>query len=91
MPKVDTYRRVFERLDVARFNACFMAWMQEVLPATVAEQVCLDGKTLRGTGAKPLHVVSAVATQTGLALAQVAGQGKGHEWGPCPTCWPCST
>ncbi|MEJ7660291.1 MAG: transposase family protein [Hymenobacter sp.] len=32
-PAVDTFRRVFEKLDVARFNACFMAWMQEILPA----------------------------------------------------------
>ena len=30
----DTYRRVCEKLDVTRFNACCMAWMQEVLPAT---------------------------------------------------------
>lgn len=84
VPAVDTYRRVFERLDVARFNACFMAWMQEVLPAETAGQVCLDGKTLRGSGAKPLHVVSAVASATGLSLAQVAGQGKGQELGAVP-------
>ena len=83
-PAVDTYRRVFERLDVTRFNACFLAWMQEVLPAEAAGQVCVDGKTLRGSGAKPLHVVSAVASATGLSLAQVAGQGKGQELGAIP-------
>ena len=83
-PAVDTYRRVFEKLDVARFNACFMAWMQEVLPAEAAGQVCVDGKTLCGTGAKPLHVVSAVASGSGLSLGQVAGQGKGHELGAVP-------
>ena len=84
VPAVDTYRRVFERLDAARFNACFIAWMQEVLPTEAAGQVCIDGKTLRGSGAKPLHVVSAVASATGLSLAQVAGQGKGHELGAVP-------
>lgn len=83
-PAGDTFRRVFERLDVARFNACFMAWMQEVLPAEVASQVCVDGKTLRGSGDKPLHVVSAVASASGLSLAQVAGQGKGQELGAVP-------
>ena len=31
-PAADTYRRVCEKLDVTRFNACFMTWMQEVLP-----------------------------------------------------------
>ena len=57
----DTIRRVFEKLDAARFNACFMAWMQEVLPAEGAGQRCVNGKTLRGSGPKLLHVVSAVA------------------------------
>jgi len=71
-PAYDTYLRVFEKLDADRFNACFMAWMHEVLPAAAAGQVCVDGKTLRGTGAKPLHVVSAVASATGLCLGQVA-------------------
>jgi hypothetical protein len=83
-PSVDTFRRVFERLDVTHFNACFMAWMQQVLPAEAARHVCTDGKTLRGSGAKPLHVVSAVASATGLSLAQVAGQGKGQELGAIP-------
>lgn len=83
-PAVDTYRRVFERLDVARFNACFMAWMREVLPTEEASHICIDGKTLRGSGAKPLHVVSAVASASGLSLAQVAGQGKGQELGAVP-------
>ena len=57
----DTIRCVFEKLDAVRFNACFMAWMQEVLPAEGAGQRCVNGKTLRDSGPKPLHVVSAVA------------------------------
>lgn len=31
-PSADTISRIFQRLDVARFNACFLAWVQEVLP-----------------------------------------------------------
>ena len=84
LPAVDTCRRVFEKLDVTRFNACFMAWMQEVLPADRAGQFCVDGKTLCGTGARPLHVVSAVASASGLSLGQVAGQGKGQGPGAVP-------
>lgn len=83
-PAVDTYRRIFEKLDVTRFNACFMAWMQEVLPTEEAAHICIDGKTLRGSGAKPLHVVSAVASGNGLSLGQVAGTGKGQELGAVP-------
>lgn len=83
-PAVDTFRRVFEKLDVAHFNACFMAWMQEILPPEQVGQICVDGKTLRGAGPKPLHVVSAVATASGLSLGQVAGVGKGQELGAVP-------
>lgn len=72
-PAVDTYRRVFEKLDVTHFNAYFMAWMQEVLPADRADQLCVDSKTVCGTGARPLHVVSALASASGLSLGQVAG------------------
>ena len=84
-PAVDTYRRVFAKRDVTRFNACFLAWMQQVLPAEAAGQRCVDGKTRRGSGAKPLHVVSAVASGSGLSLGQVAGPGKGPEPGAGPT------
>lgn len=83
-PSADTFRRVFQRLDVDRFNACFLAWGQEVLPPDTCAQLCLDGKTLRGTGPQPLHVVSAVASATGLSLGQVAGRGKGHELAAVP-------
>ena len=83
-PAVDTFRCVFEKLDVARFKACFMPWMQEILPPEQVGQICADGKTLRGSGPKPLHVVSAVATASGLSLGQVAGVGKGQEPGAVP-------
>lgn len=83
-PSVDTISRVFQRLDVTQFNACFMAWMQDLLPAEQVGQICVDGKTLRGSGPKPLHVVSAVATASGLSLGQVAGVGKGQELGAVP-------
>ena len=72
----DTIRRVSERLDAARFTTCFMAWMQEVLPAERAGQRCVDGKILRGSGPKPLHIVSVVASASGLSLAGASGRAK---------------
>lgn len=84
IPSHDTFRRVFQGLDATRFNACFLAWMRQVLPPDEVEQVCIDGKTLRGSGPQALHVVSAVASAQGLSLAQVAGQGKGQELGAVP-------
>lgn len=83
-PSADTSCRVFQRLAVARFNACFLAWVQEVLPPDTCAQFCVGGKTLRGTGPQPLHVVSAVASATGLSLGQVVGRGKGCELAAVP-------
>ena len=90
-PSADTISRVFQKLDVPRFNACFMAWMHELLPTETAGQLCVDGKTLRGSGPKPLHVVSAAASASGLSLAQVAGQGRAKATNsvPCRSCSPC--
>ncbi|WP_035559885.1 ISAs1 family transposase [Hymenobacter sp. IS2118] len=84
IPSDDTFRRVFQHLDAAAFNAAFLAWMRQVLPADQLGQVCIDGKTLRGSGPQALHVVSAVASAQGLSLAQVATAGKGHELAAIP-------
>ena len=83
-PSHDTIERVFQHLDAAQFTACFQAWMAQVLPPSARAHVCLDGKTLRGTRATALHVVSAVAASGGLSLAQVAAEGKGQELAVLP-------
>ena len=44
----------------------------------------MDGKTLRGSGPKSLHVVSAVASASSLSLGRVAGQDQGQELGTEP-------
>jgi hypothetical protein len=77
-PSHDTIERVFQHLNAARFTACFQAWMQELLPDKSPEQICFDGKTMRGVRATALHVVSAVAASTGLCLTQQATDGKGQ-------------
>lgn len=84
IPCEDTFRRVFQGLNAAAFNAAFLAWMRQLLPADHLDQVCIDGKTLRGSGPQGLHVVSAVASAQGLSLAQVATAGKGQELAALP-------
>ena len=44
-PAADTITagRVFQRLDIARFNACLMAWLREALPAGAAHPLSLCG------------------------------------------------
>jgi len=84
VPSADTFRRVFQHLDAAAFNAAFLNWVRQLLPAPIAVQVCLDGQTLRGSGPQALHVVSALARAEGLYLAQVATTGKGQELAAIP-------
>ena len=84
VPTAVTFRRVFEHLDAAAFNAAFLSWVRALLPAPVAAQICIDGQTLRGSGPQALHVVSALARAEGLCLAQVATAGKGHELAAIP-------
>lgn len=83
IPSHDTFGRVFARLDPLQFEACFRDWVAAVcrrLPGHVA----IDGKAVRGSGdgpsgQKPLHLVSAWATEARLTLGVVAVDGKSNE------------
>ena len=83
-PSHDTFRRVVQHLDAARFNAAFLGWVRQLPPAAAVAQARIDGKTLRGRGPRPRHLVSALARAEGLCLAQVAGAGKGHKRAALP-------
>jgi predicted transposase YbfD/YdcC len=81
IPSHDTFGRVFARLDPAAFEACFLVWVQAVLPRTAAplsgQVVAVDGKLARGShdrgaGRAPIDLVSAWATDTRLVLGQLA-------------------
>ena len=39
VPTAETFRRVFEHLDAAAFNAAFLRWVRALLPAPVAAQI----------------------------------------------------
>src|SRR4051812_17588879 len=72
IPSHDTFRRVFMLIDPDAFEA----FEREV--------VAINGKTLRrsfdrGRGQGPLHLVSAWASEQGLALGQRALDGKSNE------------
>ena len=76
----DTFARVFRLLDAKAFESAFRSWVRSVLP--VFQQVAIDGKTLRGSAdgeRSPLHMVSAFATDVGLALGQEAVADKSNE------------
>jgi predicted transposase YbfD/YdcC len=84
IPSHDTFRRVFGRLDRQQFAACLFGWMRALHEATAGQVVAIDGKSLRRSGRtscglKPLHLVTAWATQNGLVLGQVPCAEKSNE------------
>ena len=66
---------------------CFQAWIADAIPTDdggPARLVAIDGKTCRRShdaakGLGPLHIVSAWASEEGIALGQVATDAKSNE------------
>ncbi len=79
IPSHDTFGRVFARLQPEQFQACFLAWVQDVVRLGAGQVVAIDGKTLCGSavpanGKGAIHMVSAWASGQGAGL--VLGQCK---------------
>ena len=70
------------RIDPVAFRTAFTAWATAALPGLGNEQVCIDGKALRGSrdGANPaVHLVSAFAGRARWVVAQRAVAEKSNE------------
>lgn len=84
IPSHDTFRRVFSTMDPDAFLACFMAWSESLHTATKGEVIALDGKAIRhsfdtASGQPALHIISAWASESGLALGHVKVDDKSNE------------
>ena len=82
IPSHDTLSDVLGRIDPAAFKTAFTAWATAALPGLVGEQVCVDGKVVRGSrdGANgAVHLVSAFAGRARWVLAQQAVAAKSNE------------
>jgi predicted transposase YbfD/YdcC len=82
VPAHDTFERVFAALDPRVFERCCIAWLRDVAQVVNVGHIAIDGKTLCGSvtaGLKPLHLVSAWATQAQVSLGQVAVDGTSNE------------
>lgn len=84
IPSDDTFRRLFARLDPEQFGRCFLSFAQSLHTYTRGEVIALDGKAVRhsfdaATGQAAIHLVSAWATESGLALGQVKVDSKSNE------------
>jgi predicted transposase YbfD/YdcC len=87
IPSRDRIRRLLMALKPEAFQKCFQDWVAEAIQAGEggpARLVAIDGKTCRrshdaGKGLGPLHLVSAWASEGGIALGQVACEAKSNE------------
>ncbi len=84
VPHADTYRRVFQQLAPEALERCFLGWVQQIVEATGAQVIPIDGKTIKGSYDRnhkqsALHVVSAWASEHRLLLGQVKVASKSNE------------
>jgi len=84
IPHADTYRRLFERIHPESLQSCFLKWVNQVVAATGAEVVPIDGKSVKGSYERSkkqsaLHLVSAWASEHRLMLGQVKVENKSNE------------
>lgn len=87
IPSRDCIRRLLMALQPESFQKCFQDWIAEAVQAEEngpARLIAIDGKTCRRShnasqGLGALHIVSAWASEEGLALGQVATEAKSNE------------
>jgi predicted transposase YbfD/YdcC len=90
VPHADTYRRVFERLHPEALQECFLGWVNQVVTATRAQVIPIDGKSVKDSydqekKQSALHLVSAWASEHRLMLAQVKVDSKSNEISAIPS------
>ncbi len=87
IPSRDCIGRILSALKPEAFQTCFQSWIAACLAdedGNARPTIAIDGKSLRrshdrGGGLGPLHLVSAWASEHGLALGQVATEEKSNE------------
>ena len=83
-PHYNTFWWILTRMDHKAFAECFYKWVKECqIPDLSGEQICIDGKTLRGalnkTGKANNHIVHALVAGKGLLIGQKKTEEKSNE------------
>jgi predicted transposase YbfD/YdcC len=87
IPSRDCIRRLLMALKPEAFQKCFRDWITHAIGCDddgPRRLIAIDGKTCRRShdaahGLGPLHLVSAWATEEGIALGQIATEEKSNE------------
>lgn len=80
---------MFERINPESLQRCFLQWVNQVVEATGAQVVPIDGKIVKGSYERSkkqsaLHLVSAWASEHRLLLGQVKVDSKSNEISAIP-------
>jgi len=83
VPSKNTFYRFFAALKPEVFKDCFLSWIR-TLELVDEDVIAIDGKTIRRSfdktnEKKPIHVVSAFASKSGLVLGQEKVTEKSNE------------
>ena len=81
IPDAGTFRYVLVKFDPEQLHTVFADWMRGAVEK-IKGVVAIDGKQARRTGDsehRPLHVVSAFASEARLVLGQIACEEKSNE------------
>lgn len=84
IPCAETFRRILAALKPEGLEACLMRWMKGWKAYRRGKHVAVDGKRLRrsfdrASGEAAIHMIGAWATESGLALGQLAVAAKENE------------
>ncbi len=82
IPSVDTFARLFARLDPAAFERAFVDWTASLATASDGRLIAIDGKAMRhsfahGWNKQMVHLASAWCERNDLVLGQLAVDEKG--------------
>jgi predicted transposase YbfD/YdcC len=82
VPSDDTLRRFFRALNPEAFESCFIKWVRSFQMELSDKVIAIDGKTSRRSfdgDNKPMHLVSAFASEFGITLGQLKTAEKSNE------------
>ena len=82
IPSETTFARVWGQIDPEAFNRCFTQWTNQVHEKLGGEVISIDGKTVCGSiseNRKPIHMISAWASEQELVLGQMCVDEKTNE------------
>jgi predicted transposase YbfD/YdcC len=83
-PSEPTFRRFLTLVDSKQLEKCFIEFTRKLTRGKNGNHIAIDGKTIcssydKDKNTSPIHMLSALATEYGLTLAQIKTDSKSNE------------